>query len=153
MGDPLDKADWLKLADRHLKMADRLGAAGLHDGGVFHSYHAFECFVSAGIAAGGNDPAGRPPRKLLGQNRSRHVIKFDWFVGAYKNQPVAAAAAALRAYLCGLVGPSAAENDLRNACLYLQGGQLAPWAQFDSGKYQVARREVGGLMSRYRSIL
>ena len=58
-----DKHIWLTLADRHLGMALTLGTAGFHDGGLFHTYHAFECFISAGLCARELDPASLPGAK------------------------------------------------------------------------------------------
>jgi hypothetical protein len=44
---------WYYLAVRHLRMAFRLLRDGFADGAVFHSYHAYECVLSAFIAANG----------------------------------------------------------------------------------------------------
>lgn len=47
------KRKWYSLAQRHRRMAQRLLRAGFADGAMFHTYHAFECTVSALIAAHG----------------------------------------------------------------------------------------------------
>jgi hypothetical protein len=50
-GVPHIKRKWYRLAKRHLRMAARLLRDGFSDGAFFHSYHAFECAISAIIAA------------------------------------------------------------------------------------------------------
>lgn len=50
---PAEDREWYGLAIRHLRMAWRLDRDGFYDGAAFHTYHAFECFVSAFIAAKG----------------------------------------------------------------------------------------------------
>ena len=47
------KRKWYALAQRHRRMAERLLRSGFPDGVVFHTYHAYECAVSAFIAAHG----------------------------------------------------------------------------------------------------
>ena len=47
------KRKWFALAQRHRRMAERLLRSGFADGAVFHAYHAYECVVSALIAAHG----------------------------------------------------------------------------------------------------
>lgn len=47
------KHKWYSLAIRHLRMASRLLNMGFADGAFFHTYHAFECAISAVIAAKG----------------------------------------------------------------------------------------------------
>ena len=47
------KRKWYGLAQRHRRMAERLLRSGFGDGAVFHAYHAYECAVSALIAASG----------------------------------------------------------------------------------------------------
>jgi len=49
----MDKRPWYGLALRHLRMARRLLLSGFADGAVFHLYHAYECAISAFIAAHG----------------------------------------------------------------------------------------------------
>lgn len=44
---------WYWLALRHLRISSRLLRSGFPDSSFFHSYHAFECAVSAVIAAKG----------------------------------------------------------------------------------------------------
>ncbi len=48
---PYQKRKWYGLALRHLRMASRLLVAEFADGAVFHTYHAYECVLSAFIAA------------------------------------------------------------------------------------------------------
>src|SRR5690242_6414332 len=48
---PDRKRKWYGLALRHLRMASRLLNSGFADGAIFHAYHAYECVVSAFIAA------------------------------------------------------------------------------------------------------
>ncbi len=50
---PNPKRKWYGLALRHLRMASRLLDFGFADGTVFHAYHAYECVLSALIAANG----------------------------------------------------------------------------------------------------
>jgi hypothetical protein len=50
---PDPKRKWYALALRHLRMASRLLNDGFADGAVFHAYHAYECVLSAFIAAKG----------------------------------------------------------------------------------------------------
>jgi hypothetical protein len=50
---PDPKRKWYGLALRHLRMASRLLDSGFADGTVFHAYHAYECVLSALIAAKG----------------------------------------------------------------------------------------------------
>lgn len=50
---PDPKRKWYSLALRHLRMASRLLDSGFPDGSVFHAYHAYECVLSALIAAKG----------------------------------------------------------------------------------------------------
>lgn len=42
---------WYALAQRHRRMADRLLRAGFADGALFHTYHAYECVVSAVLSS------------------------------------------------------------------------------------------------------
>jgi hypothetical protein len=53
------------LVQRHQRMAYRLHRGGFPEGTVFHSYHAYECVLSALIAATGHPvpPAGRTKRQ------------------------------------------------------------------------------------------
>jgi hypothetical protein len=50
---PREDRRWYYLALRHLRMASRLLRDGFADGAVFHIYHAYECVLSAFIAANG----------------------------------------------------------------------------------------------------
>ena len=54
-GPPRPSGDrkWYGLSLRHLRMSLRLLRLGFPDGSCFHTYHAFECAVSALIAAKG----------------------------------------------------------------------------------------------------
>jgi HEPN domain-containing protein len=47
------KRKWYALAQRHRRMAERLLRSRFADGAVFHAYHAYECAISALIAANG----------------------------------------------------------------------------------------------------
>lgn len=47
------KRRWYALAQRHRRMAERLRRDGFTDGAVFYAYHAYECAISALIAARG----------------------------------------------------------------------------------------------------
>jgi len=60
---PDPKRKWYGLALRHLRMASRLLDSGFPDGAIFHVYHAYECVLSAFIAASGCPvpPQGRVP--------------------------------------------------------------------------------------------
>ena len=61
---PDPKRKWYGLALRHLRMASRLVDSGFADGAVFHAYHAYECVLSALIAAKGYPvpPDGKTPK-------------------------------------------------------------------------------------------
>ena len=48
---PDRKRKWYGLALRHLRMASLLLNQGFADGAIFHAYHAYECTLSAFIAA------------------------------------------------------------------------------------------------------
>ena len=67
-GQPPHKRKWFELALRHLRVAWRLRRQGFADVAVFHVYHAYECTMSALIAARGYPvpPSGRiqpiPPK-------------------------------------------------------------------------------------------
>src|SRR5438270_9855049 len=54
IAQPDRKRKWYGLALRHLRMASRLLRAGFADGAIFHTYHAYECVLSALIAAHGH---------------------------------------------------------------------------------------------------
>lgn len=47
------KRKWYGLALRHRRIAARLLRLGFADGAAFHAYHAYECILSAHIAASG----------------------------------------------------------------------------------------------------
>jgi HEPN domain-containing protein len=49
---PDPKRKWYGLALRHLRMAARLLDSGFADGAVFHTYHAYECVLSAFVCTG-----------------------------------------------------------------------------------------------------
>ncbi len=48
-----DTIKWYRLGLRHLRVARCLLGLGFYDAAVFHAYHAYECGVSAVIAANG----------------------------------------------------------------------------------------------------
>jgi hypothetical protein len=84
------KRKWYELTLRHLRMSLRLLRAGFPDGAYFHAYHAYECAVSALIAARGyNVPPegkvkGKPgyypaPAGHIPANQSTHQIKLLMF--------------------------------------------------------------------------
>lgn len=88
-------------------MAERLQRAGFFDGAVFHAFHAYECVVSALIAAHGNPV---PP------NHTRRFVLFAVLRDAAC--PYAATQTELRVL----------RLPVRNASLYLdeQSGLLPP---------------------------
>lgn len=59
------KRRWYALAQRHRRMAERLRRSGFFDGAVFHTFHAYECVVSALIAANGNPVPPNHGRRFL----------------------------------------------------------------------------------------
>jgi hypothetical protein len=142
-----DRDVWLTLVDRHLVMAQHLGQVHMYEGALFHTYHAFECFVSAGLSSQGHDPS-RPPRRLV--RAGPHAAVFDWFDDSYKNQPVAMAAVALQVFLCSLTQkPSYRVNHLRNCCLYHQKGSQPPWLTFDHAGFAEAHTRVSELVAKF----
>lgn len=74
---PREKRKWYAIALRHLRIASRLERSGFVDGMVFHAYHAYECAVSALIAARGHPvpPQGRVV-KTVGSGASAKTIRF-----------------------------------------------------------------------------
>ena len=92
---PAEKRKWYGLSLRHLRIARRLLGAGFSDGAVFHVYHAYECALSAMIAAQGYvvppegwtklaAPSGKPissyPSPSGGiQERSAHKARVIFF--------------------------------------------------------------------------
>ncbi len=50
---PDPKRKWYGLTLRHLRMASRLLDSGFPNGAIFHTCHAYECVLSAFIAAHG----------------------------------------------------------------------------------------------------
>lgn len=86
---------WYGLALRHRRMASVLLRAGFADGAVFHAYHAYECVLSAFIAAKGypvppegwttlRSPLGRtikayPSAAAPIQDRSAHKARLIFF--------------------------------------------------------------------------
>lgn len=141
---------WLRLADRHLRMARRLRDGRLYEGALFHTYHAFECVVSAGLAAHGHDPA-RPPNRYSG---SLHVRKLNWFADEYNGQTVSVESSSLRVSLCGITGiQQAQENDLRNGCLYYCVGSNPPWVRFGAPEFQLAYARVRRFIGQHAPLL
>lgn len=75
---PKQQRRWFRLGLRHLRMASRLLRCGFADGAVFHTYHAYECVVSAFLAAKGYSvtPNGRVVRgsskRRRGSTKSSH---------------------------------------------------------------------------------
>lgn len=67
-----DTIKWYRLGLRHLRVARCLLGLGFHDAAVFHAYHAYECGLSALIAANGHEvpPSGG---KLPGTSSARGV--------------------------------------------------------------------------------
>lgn len=55
---------YLKIAERHLKMAKLLLENGFYDGVMFHAYHALESACSAGIGSKGRQIPTIHPEKL-----------------------------------------------------------------------------------------
>ena len=153
MSPPLsDKDVWLALADRHLGMALTLGTAGFHDGGFFHAYHAFECFISAGICARGLNPASVPGAK--GKGISPHVAVLNCFATQYKGLPVGNEANTLRVHLLSLIGGSAlGVNKVRNRCLYHESGCQPPWHQFSEGMFSMTHEKVRQFVDDYKGSL
>lgn len=151
MAGAADKTIWLNLASRHLQMAGNLKHAGLYDGALFHTYHAFECLIAAGLAARGYDPA-KWPKKYA--SAGPHVGKLNWFSDEYKGQPVAGSAAILRVHLCDLTGSSTAhENDLRNGCLYHLDGHDPPWIRCAEPQFASTFRLVEKFVNDYSASL
>lgn len=86
---------WYGLALRHQRMAAVLLHAGFADGTVFHAYHAYECVLSAFIAAKGypvppegwttlRSPSGQtikayPLNPVPIQDRSAHKARLIFF--------------------------------------------------------------------------
>jgi len=93
---PDRKRKWYGLALRHLRMASRLLNSGFADGAIFHTYHAYECVLSAFIAAHGypvppegwsklTSPTGKtilayPSPKGSIQDRSAHKARVMFFI-------------------------------------------------------------------------
>jgi hypothetical protein len=93
---PNYKRKWYGLALRHLRMASRLLDSGFSDGAIFHTYHAYECVLSAFIAAHnypvppeGWTKLASPSRKSVLaypspkggiQDRSAHKARLMFFV-------------------------------------------------------------------------
>jgi len=89
------KRKWYGLALRHHRMASRLLRRGFADGAAFHAYHAFECTLSAHIAASGYEvppegwtrlhtPSGKTIRAYPSpgggiQDRSAHKARLVFF--------------------------------------------------------------------------
>src|SRR6266542_5468079 len=66
---PRQDRKWYELSQRHLQMSECLLTGHFPDGSCFHTYHAFECAMSAVIAAKGwrVPPDGRTygPRRMV----------------------------------------------------------------------------------------
>lgn len=108
----MTKRRWYALAQRHRRMAERLLRSGFADGAVFHAFHAYECTVSALIAARGIPV---PP------NHARRFALFQALRSAAS--PYATTQAGLDLFTVAT----------RNASLYLDGRTgLPPADQFDA---------------------
>lgn len=68
----LIKRRWYALAQRHRRMAERVRRDGFIDGTVFHAYHAYECSISALIAARGHPVPISHRGRLALYERLRH---------------------------------------------------------------------------------
>jgi HEPN domain len=101
---PDPKRKWYGLALRHLRMASRLLDSGFADGTVFHTYHAYECVLSALIAANGypvppdgkiqsNSPSGKKvfgypsPQGILLQSSTHKARQMFFMELADKSKP------------------------------------------------------------------
>jgi hypothetical protein len=135
------KRKWYGLALRHLRMAARLLRLGFADGAAFHAYHAYECVLSAFIAA--HDfavpPEGwtrllSPSGRLVGAypspsggitDRSAHVARIVFFDElADRTKPYYATHVRLSNFL-GV--------DARNAALYYDANRdLLPHQQYSA---------------------
>lgn len=79
------KRRWYGLAMRHIRIARRLAADGFADAALFHTIHAYECVLSALIAAKGwVVPGGKAKPPFLGPNGpaksgSSHVARRQLF--------------------------------------------------------------------------
>jgi hypothetical protein len=61
---PRPERKWYGLALRHIRITARLLRAGFPDTAYFHAYHAFECAVSAVIAAKGYEVPPEGKRRI-----------------------------------------------------------------------------------------
>lgn len=119
-----EKDKWLRLAVRHLRMAVKLSEKGLHDGALFHTYHAFECTASAFLAFKGNPvpPEGRMTKRVNGKNikyypsASRHIT--DQSTHKVKVIIFGDLADKTSNYYAQYMSMSRFNNRLRNATLY-----------------------------------
>lgn len=82
---PSPKRKWFGLALRHLRMASRLLDSGFADGCVFHAYHAYECVLSALIAAKGY-PVPPDGKTLMVSPRGKKVFGYPSPQGIVPNQ-------------------------------------------------------------------
>lgn len=148
---PPAKRRWHLLALRHLRMANRLLRSGFSDGAFFHSYHAYECTVSALIAKHGYDvpPEGkinapirgtvtrvyRSPSNTIQSNRSTHVAKMQMFSElADRSKLYYATHRNLSSFM---------SNTARNDALYYQQNiDRLPQDMYDKAFAQAAYQEV-----------
>ena len=70
---PHPERKWYGLALRHLRIASRLLRAGFPDAAYFNAYHAFECAVSAVIAAKGYQV---PPEGKIKIKAGKKTIRY-----------------------------------------------------------------------------
>lgn len=151
---------WYELSLRHLRMSSRLLRLGFADGSCFHTYHGFECGVSALIAAKGwpVPPVGRQfsPRRRVYYNGpsgqifepSTHKIRLILFDEvADRSKPYYATFAILKRILT---------NPMRNDTLYYDPvNDLVPRQQFNEsfalGLYQQVRQWVRKCAQKFHS--
>jgi len=151
MANLSDKRIWLILVERHLRMARHLARATLYDGAVFHTYHAFECFISAGISSSGLSPK-HPGQKYM--RSGVHVAKMSCFRDIYKGQAMATEADALLIHLCGLTGKAGqAINELRNCLLYHDAGSIRSWLLFKKPVFEDTYKRVRSFVYQFQPLL
>ncbi len=129
---PDPKRKWYGLALRHIRMARRLLNSGFSDGATFHAYHAYECVLSAFIAASGYSvppdgwtklvpPSGGKPVRLYPspkggfQENSAHKARIKFFIDlADSTKPYFPLHNSLQRYLALSVRMDALYYDTKN---------------------------------------
>ncbi len=148
---------WYGLSLRHLRMSLRLLRRGFADGSYFHAYHAFECAVSAVIAAKGFPvpPDGKAYTKGAGRkgyyngpggpiyeastHKSR-LILFDQV--ADRSKPYYGTYSTLKRILT---------NKVRSDTLYYDSvNDLLPWQHFNHSLTQGLYQQVRSMVSEVR---